>query len=443
MTDLRTGETLVIKVALRVVDGPDRGKKRALQQGTIVTGAGADVDLVLTDPRVSRRHASFELTADGVRVKDLGSKNGTTVNGAPVTDAIARAGSVVEVGDTSILLVADGERVDVGRGKGELGGLKAHGGAMRRVLAVLERAAKSEVTILLQGESGVGKDVVARAVHAASPRAAGPFVVVDCGAIAPGLVGSELFGHKRGAFTSAHEDRVGAFEAARGGTLFLDEIGELPKELQPSLLRVLDARAVARVGESTARPVDVRILAATNRDLQKEVERGAFRQDLFFRLAVVCLTIPPLRERKEEILSIAADVLKEQGRALDDVDPGDRRRMLDHAWPGNVRELKNAILRACALASLDEPVRLALGGERDEPSSGLDVSDDDELLALPLSAARAEVLRRFETRYLRAVLAACDGNVSAAARKACVARSYMHRLLADYPEARPPRRGGR
>ena len=445
LTDLATGQTMAVKLALSVVDGPDRGRRKVIGAGTVVVGGGQDVDVVLKDPRVSRRHASFELVADGVRVRDLGSKNGTRLDGTRVVDGVARPGSLVELGDTAIVVVADGERLDVGRGVDELGGLRAHGAAMRRVLGVLERAAKSDVTVLLLGESGVGKDVAARAIHAASPRAAGPFRVVDCGSISPGLIASELFGHKRGAFTSANEDRVGAFEAARGGTLFLDEIGELPRDLQPTLLRVLESRTATRVGDTAARPVDVRIVAATNRELSAEVARGAFRQDLFFRLAVVCLTIPPLRERRDEILAIAARILKEQGRSLDDVAPDERRRLLDHPWPGNVRELKNVLLRACALSSLDEPVRLAL--ERPGSASGAiaaaESADDGALIEKPLSAARADALFRFESRYLTALMTACDGNVSEAARRARVARSYLNRLLVAHPEARPRRGRGR
>jgi hypothetical protein len=208
-------------------------------------------DFVVVDPRVSRRHCSLVLEADGVRVKDLGSRNGTRINGVACGEALVRPGGVIEVGDTTLLLDGEDLPVDVD-GDASLGGLSAGGAALRRVFSVLSRAARSDVTVLLLGESGVGKDVVARALHRESPRSRGPFVVVDCGAIAPGLVGSELFGHKKGAFTSASEDRVGAFEAARGGTLLLDELGELPLELQPTLLRVLESRTVT--ASARARP---------------------------------------------------------------------------------------------------------------------------------------------------------------------------------------------
>jgi transcriptional regulator with GAF, ATPase, and Fis domain len=278
-------------------------------------------------------------------------------------------------------------------------------------------------------------------LHANSPRADKAFVVVDCGAIAPGLVASELFGHKRGAFTSAHEDRVGAFESARGGTLFLDEIGELPLELQPALLRVLETRQVTRVGESHARHVDVRVVAATNRKLKADVDAGRFRADLFFRLAVVSVTLPPLRERKDEVLTLAGEFLKEQGRNLDDVEAADRAQLLGYSWPGNVRELRNVVLRSCALTGLDERVKLAF--DDDETPAKVTtlrpVAPGVDLLKQTLPEARRVALDELDARYLAAVLEACDGNVSAAARRAGVARSYFHRLLAKHRPARRKR----
>jgi DNA-binding NtrC family response regulator len=453
ITDLATGETLSMTLWLHVIAGPDRGKRIALRAGVVVVGAG-DVDVPLKDPRVSRSHASFELVPDGVRVRDLRSKNGTRVNGAPTQEAVLRPGSVIEIGDTTIVVDGDGDVVDVPKARPRgaepvnVGGLKAHGASMRRIVAVLERAAKTDVTVLLQGESGVGKDVMARALHAGSERKKGPFVVVDCGAIAPGLVASELFGHKRGAFTSAHEDRVGAFEAAKGGTLFLDEIGELPLDLQPALLRVLELRHVTRVGESQSRHVDVRIVAATNRRLKSEVDANRFRADLFFRLAVVSVTVPPLRERKDEILAFAGEFLREHGRSLDDLAAADRHRLLEYPWPGNVRELRNIILRACALTGLDEPVRLSFDDDAAGGGSGPGASParpssppaDAALLARTLPDARRTMLDDLDARYIAAALDAADGNISAAARQAGVARSYFHRLLAKH---RPKKRGAR
>jgi DNA-binding NtrC family response regulator len=438
-----------VKVSVRVLHGPGTPSRRRLRlgPGTVVVGGAADVDFVVVDPRVSRRHCSLVLEADGVRVKDLGSRNGTRVNGVACGEALVRPGGVIEVGDTTLLLDGEDLPVDVD-GDASLGGLSAGGAALRRVFSVLSRAARSDVTVLLLGESGVGKDVVARALHRESPRSRGPFVVVDCGAIAPGLVGSELFGHKKGAFTSASEDRVGAFEAARGGTLLLDELGELPLELQPTLLRVLESRTVTRVGESQARPVDVRVVAATHRDLKAATAAGRFRLDLYHRLAVVAVTIPPLRDRRDEILPLASAFLAAAGRSLQDVVAADRARLLEHGFAGNIRELKNLITRGLALAGPGEPIALAFDDDTDTAttattanttSSGFDV-DVDALCALPLPEARAALQRALDAHYLRRVLAACDGNVSAAARKAGVARSYLHRLLVEHPDVRPRER---
>lgn len=449
LTDLATGQTLLVQVVLRVLQGRSAACPRPLPAGTIVVGSGKDVDIPVQDPRVSRRHCTFTLEPDGVRVVDLNSKNGTRVNGVEVSNALVRPGSIVDVGETSLLL--DGCD-DVNEAVETLGGLTAGSSALQRAFSVLRRAARSDVTVLLLGESGVGKDVVARALHRESTRHAGPFVVVDCGAIAPGLIGSELFGHKKGAFTSASHDRLGAFETAAGGTLFLDELGELPLELQPTLLRVLESRQVTRVGENVPRPIDVRVVAATNRDLAQEVHAGRFRRDLFHRLAVVTQTIAPLRERRQELLSLTARFLEDHGRSLRELSGADRARLQAHSFDGNIRELRNMIDRSVALATPGQAVRLAFDDEPTGPATTptaasmpttpqdvLDVLDVHDLLALPWSQARAQVQHAFDGRYLAHLLDACDGNVSAAARKAGVARSYLHRLLQAHPELRRPR----
>lgn len=430
MTDIASGETLLMRLSLKVMSGKSRGRTASLGRGTVVVGGAADVDFCIEDGRASRRHASFELVPDGVRVRDLHSKNGTRANGVPLQEAVLRPGTVVEIGDTTIAIVGDGEPVQTPAGAAALGDLTTHSGTMRRLFSIAQKAARSDVTVLLMGESGVGKEVVARAIHRESPRRAHDFVVVDCGALAQGLVASELFGHKRGSFTSASEDRVGAFELAKGGTVFLDEVGELPLELQPHLLRVLDRRQVTRVGESAPRNVDVRVLAATNRSLKEEVDKGRFRADLYYRLAVVALTLPSLRERKDEVLTLASGFLAEHGRSLEQIASSDRQRLLEHPFPGNVRELRNLIARSCALSASDATVTLAFdddGAARVQGDEGFAA-----LLQLPLAQARESLLLRFDEAYLRALLEAVDGNVSEAARRAGVARSYMHRLLARH-----------
>src|SRR6185295_4825854 len=230
----------------------------------------------------------------------------------------------------------------------------AESSGMRAVAALAERASRSRVTVLLLGETGTGKEVVARAIHAASERAERPFIAINCAALPDSLLESELFGHTRGAFTGAERDRRGAFDEAHSGTLFLDEVGETSGAFQAKLLRVLQDRAVRPLGGTRSRDVDVRVIAATHRDLQREVARGRFREDLFFRLHVFPIRIPPLRDRPEDVLALAQHFLDLHGAAEGGsggaLSPGSRRRLLAHRWPGNVRELENAILRALVLA---------------------------------------------------------------------------------------------
>jgi DNA-binding NtrC family response regulator len=291
---------------------------------------------------------------------------------------------------------------------------------MRQLFATLERIAPTEASVVLEGESGTGKDLAARAVHAGSRRARKPFVVFDCGAAAPGLIESELFGHARGAFTGAAGERAGVFEAAHGGTLFIDEIGELPLELQPKLLRVLEQREVRRLGENTVRPVDVRVLAATNRDLEREVEAKRFREDLFYRLAVVRVRMPALRERPDDIPQLIDHFL--QDLAVDGLPPvlgpEVRAALCRRPWPGNVRELRNAVARAVYLP--EDALR----------SQSLAQASVDEVdTEVPYKVAKDRLLEAFERRYLGALLASTDGNVSAAAKKSGINRTHLQAML--------------
>jgi DNA-binding NtrC family response regulator len=313
---------------------------------------------------------------------------------------------------------------------------------MRRLFALLARAATTEATILLSGETGTGKEAIAEAVHQISPRAKGPFVVVDCGSIPHELVASELFGHARGAFTGAATDKQGLIETASHGTLFLDEIGELALDLQPQLLRVLDRRQVRRVGETHAIDVDLRVIAATHRDLRAMVKAGRFREDLYYRLAVVAAHVPPLRERKADIPALAAWFAERMGRGSFAQSPALLDQLERHDWPGNVRELRNVVERAlslgtAALADLgdgtaaprpdDAPQagsRPAAGGD-EPPRSGT----SSDMLELPFKEAKAALVESFERDYLTALLARHRGNISRAASEAGIDRNYIHRLV--------------
>jgi transcriptional regulator with PAS, ATPase and Fis domain len=295
--------------------------------------------------------------------------------------------------------------------------------AMRATFVMLERATTSDATVLLQGETGTGKDLAAESIHAESARQSGPFLAVDCGALPANLIESELFGHSRGAFTGADRDHAGAFEQAHGGTLFLDEIGELPLELQPKLLRVLETRVVKRLGDSREIPVDVRVIAATNRDLQVEVNARRFRSDLYYRLAVLVIPLPSLRERRQDIEVIAQHLVErmdpEGGAEVVERLGGASffHELTRHQWPGNVRELRNYIERCLAF---ERPLPFW------EP-------DEDLLPAIdikrPLRMARRQWVDYFERRYLEEILKEHGDNVTRASRAAGVDRAHFHRLL--------------
>jgi DNA-binding NtrC family response regulator len=339
---------------------------------------------------------------------------------------VVPAGTVVEIGRTR-LRIDGGSRARVElHGDDSFGALRGRTPVMRRLFARLAKAAQSDIAVLLVGESGTGKELIARALHERSPRASGPFVTVDCGALAPSLVASELFGHERGAFTGAHEQRVGAFERARGGTIFLDEVGELPGDLQSTLLGVLERRSFHRVGGDREVRVDVRIVAATNRDLRAEVNAQRFRLDLYFRLAVMTIDVPPLRERVDDIPLLVRHFLEEcghQGELEDVVSDETLAELARHRWPGNVRELRNLVEATLAMGETIRPSSEDLSAGAAAPSTiacSLDVAYGE---------ARARLLDEFEKRYLGALLVRADGNVSQAARLADMNRSHLFTLL--------------
>jgi len=303
------------------------------------------------------------------------------------------------------------------------GRVVAQSPAMVAVLTDLARLAPSDVTLTLIGETGTGKDVLARAVHDASRRARGPFVVFDCGAVAPTLMESELFGHEKGSFTGAHAEHEGAFERAAGGTLFLDEIGELPLDLQPRLLRALDNRSVRRVGGTRDRQVDVRIVAATNRDLAAFVATKQFRQDLYFRLAAAILHLPPLRERRDDIALLVPRLLDDLGRGSLQIDDDAFQQLSGHPWPGNVRELKNTL--SCALAFVEEGQTLQERHLR-LPAPAPDLALLDQL---PLGG---HALDRVEEATIKQTLAMTRGNKIRAARMLGISHSTLYEKLKRY-----------
>ncbi len=337
-----------------VVDaGTAEERKVPVGKQAISIGKASGAGLRLLDPHVSSRHAEVVRTAKGFVITDLGSRNGTQVDGVEIQSAVLEPGAMITVGTTTLRFETNVRRAQTPErttddGPSQFGDAYGEAPAMRKVFGVLSRLARADITVCVLGETGTGKEVIARAIHSNSPRADKRFVVIDCGAVNKNLIQSQLFGHVRGAFTGALADRPGAFERAHQGTVFIDEIGELALDLQPKLLRVLEAGRVTRLGATSDRAVDVRIVAATNRDLEKEVAAGRFREDLWFRLSPAVVTLPPLRERRQDLPELirrfagqAQPGLEVSGEAID--------ILKNHRWPGNVRELKNVIDGASAM----------------------------------------------------------------------------------------------
>jgi len=416
---------LVHKLRVTVNAGVDAGATCAPDDGSrLAIGTSEDNPLVLTDTAVSRYHLELLRTPAGVEVIDLGSRNGTWVGGVRVSRAIVPAGTQLRLGDTTLTVEDAGSTVappppsDVPRSTDLVG----ESDAIREVARLVHRLARVDSSVLIQGETGTGKEVVARAIHEASPRRDHELVVVDCGSMPASLIASILFGHEKGAFTGADQRRAGAFERAAGGTVLLDEIGELPLDVQPALLGVLERRAFTRVGGGQPIAVDVRVLAATHRDLRAEVNAGRFRADLYYRLAVAKILIPPLRERPEDIEPLVAHFVQrltgvaELGPFATAVD-----QLRAHPWSGNVRELRNVVEAALVMGELD------LGTGAAQPAQPLATVSGAAIT--PYRDARAAALARFEAEYLRTLIERAEGNASEAARIARMDRPYLLTLL--------------
>ena len=429
-------------------------------QSSVTLGASDDNDLVLDDEKVSREHARIYQEGDDWLVEDLRSTNGTFVNHVRVRVAYLKSGCTIRLGSSQLRFSVLSERVEITPShRQSLGPIVGKSEQMRRVFSVVEKIAPTGVTVVLEGETGTGKEVVARTVHQYSTRANNTFIVFDCGAVQQNLIESELFGHEKGSFTGALSARQGLFEMAHGGTIFLDEIGELALDLQPKLLRALEQREIRRVGGNRPIKIDARVIAATNRDLAEEVQAGRFREDLYYRLSVVKLTLPPLRERREDIPLLVRHILKTgnfnktpDGQRVKGIATDALEALMRYDWPGNVRELTNVVERACSFADgefvqlEDLPDHIAGVRLRKRKTS----STTTEVQRAPAVHVRADIsfkdakeewVSAFEKEYLESLLTKHGGNLSQAAREAEVDRKHFRRLARKYGLVAPAGEG--
>jgi DNA-binding NtrC family response regulator len=418
---------------LVVENGSSAGQRAMLGKEGIVIGRAVGNQLVLNDPLVSATHAELMPTAAGPELRDLESTNGIVLAGHRVSTILLHHGSRFVLGETHVRFEGNPTQpIDVALSKADrFGELYGQSLPMRQLFAVLERVAPSQLTVLITGETGTGKELCARSIHEMSLRANRPFLVLDCGSVARELVESTLFGHEEGAFTGAIKTRKGIFEEAAGGTVFLDEIGDMDLDLQRRLLRVLEAREVTRVGSHHPIAIDVRVVAATHQDLRKGINRGVFREDLYFRLAQVQVTLPPLRDRLDDIEGLIAQLLEQNAQWLEHTPRAIAPRALDalraHHWPGNVRELRNTLSRAISLArgeqlTLDDLSLYATAMSRRVADLAVDIDT-------PFKEAKANVIGQFERAYLKELMKRHDGNLTHASRHAELARNHLRALL--------------
>jgi len=461
------------RVRLSVLEGPDVGMSVESDDEMLLrVGTRENNHLILSDKSISGYHLeiSRRVSGDGAsevsggpeafawRLRDVGSTNGTYVAGLRVFDVQLRPGTIIALGRSRLRFDSLDDRPLRATlyPRDRFFDMVGASVAMRRMFARIEQVAATPATVLITGETGTGKEAVAEALVQASPRAQAPFVVIDCSALPANLIESELFGHMRGAFTGAHSDYRGAFERASGGTVFLDEIGELPLDLQPKLLRVLERREVRRVGSETVRAVDVRVLAATNRDLGAEVNERRFRQDLYFRLSVVNIHIPPLRDRREDLPLLIQHFVQhvlpghrqsgseaQMRQLVDSIGARILEHNADYHWPGNIRELRNVVERAVAIPDEDplsnqpsspqgsDASSAAASFDAPRSSAGSDASESVDI-NVPFKQAKQALIDGFERRYISALLKAARNNVSEAARRAQIDRMYLHKLITQH-----------
>jgi transcriptional regulator with GAF, ATPase, and Fis domain len=425
---------------LLVEGGPDSGKSLRVDgsaPSSIILGQSPVCDLRFDDPSVSRRHVSVDVSADGLRIKDLDSTNGTFLEGVRIFEAQARGGEVLTLGGSTVRVSVEGKaRAGTLPAVDRFGGVLGLSRAMRRLFPLFERLAKSAIPVLIEGETGTGKEAAAQALHAAGPRSDKAFVLFDCTAISPALIESELFGHEKGAFTGATGSRRGVFEQAAGGTLFIDELGDLPLDLQAKLLRAIDTGQVRRVGGERWIQCDARLITATRRDLEAMIQEGRFRDDLFHRLAVGRVSLPPLRERAGDVPLLIEHFCQVAGVTSRVLARTHVDEWIRHTWPGNVRELRNAIARELALGELssganqpNDELAPSIESRRGEEGAGRAFEDILEAL-LPYEQARLKTVELFQQYYVERALLAANGNVAQAAAAAGIAVRYLHLLRA-------------
>jgi transcriptional regulator with GAF, ATPase, and Fis domain len=451
MTSIKKNETKIIKMGdlpttlilskckLLVLDGNDEGKELVLDKPSMSIGTDQDCDLCLSDETVSRRHAELTKNKDGYLLRDNASTNGTFVDSLRVKEIFVAPGSVMRFGKTRVKFLPQEEKIEIYPSKKEqFDNIVGKSLELRKVYGIIEKVAPTNVSAIIMGETGTGKELVARAIHEHSKRAGKPFVVFDCSSVQENLIESELFGHERGSFTGATTTRQGAFEVANGGTLFLDELGELTLDMQPKLLRALEQGEVKRVGSDHPRKVDVRVIAATNRNLKEEVKKGNFREDLYFRISVVQVHLPALRKRSDDIPMLANHFVElnrkssgnERNKNVRGITPEALQVLKEYHWPGNIRELKNVIDRS---ASFCEKELIDIGDLPEYLREKSVVTTSPRIRGdIPFKDAKEQWLESFEKDYLVDLLKRNNLNISKAAKQAGIDRKSVQRLLKKY-----------